>query len=170
MAAFDEETAKTIIAKFNLDKKTLKVWRTRKKIPDRYFDPEYDHSEGLKDHDTEYQKFIEILGFKEIASTKFRSLGQKGADIQRKKDRMTEQERIGFKTEVTELRNKLRAFMDAPGERTIKPILTEGRFHPTILFSKQIQNKVNQGRTLLTTAEKQELKVQAMSLYNRLKI
>lgn len=170
MAAFDEETAKEIIEKFNLDLKTIKVWRTRGKIPDRYFDPEYDHSEGLKDHDTEYQKFIEILGYKEIASTKFRCLKQKGADVQRKKDRMTKNERIGFKTEVTELRNKLRAFIDAPSERTIKPLLTDGRLHPTLLFSNAVQSQVLKGHQLLTDKQKLELKVLAMSLYNRLKV
>lgn len=38
---FDEKTAENIRKKYNLSKKTVKVWKSRNKIPDRYFEENY---------------------------------------------------------------------------------------------------------------------------------
>jgi len=38
---FNDEKAFEIVRKFGLDEKTIKVWRTRGRIPDKYADPDF---------------------------------------------------------------------------------------------------------------------------------
>lgn len=167
---FNEEKAKEIIERFKLSPNTLKVWRTRGAIPDRYNNADYDNSQRLKDNDSEYQKLIAILSLPEIASTKFRSLGLKGADIKRGKDRMSEKERIGFITEVTELRNLLRRCLDVPKQENFLALFKDSRLHPTIIYGRSFYNKVKEARTPLLPSEKEDAKLLSSRIYNLLRI
>lgn len=45
---FNEDRAKEIIEKFSLDIKTLRVWKSRNSIPDRYFDENYQPAEKVE--------------------------------------------------------------------------------------------------------------------------
>ena len=45
---FTEELAKEVVTKFSLDETTIRVWRTRKSIPDRYFKDDYQHRERME--------------------------------------------------------------------------------------------------------------------------
>lgn len=40
---FSEKLAKDVAQKYDLDEKTIKVWKNRNSIPDRYFNEEYEH-------------------------------------------------------------------------------------------------------------------------------
>lgn len=166
---YTDELADAIIAEHGLRKEVKKVWRTRGHIPGDYLDENRDASPALTDNDPEYQRFREILGRQEIAATKFRSLGQKGSDVQRGKDRMTEAERIGFKTEITELRNKLRMAKDLPTPKNIYAALSDVRLHPTKIISAALYSKLQRG-TELKDYEKNEVRVAILALYNHIRL
>lgn len=166
---FSEELAAEIIVRFNLKPEVKKVWRTRGHIPGDYFSTDRDDSSKLSDRDPEYQAFIRILGRPEIASTKFRSLGQKGADVQRGKDRMTEAERIAFKGEVVEIRNALRLAKDTPTLRNLKAALSDVRLHPTKIIDRNIYLKIQRGGELLEY-EKRDVVLSILAFYNLIRI
>lgn len=166
---YTEELADAIIAANNLRPEVKKVWRSRGHIPGDYFDPERDDTGKIGDHDPEYQRFREILSRPEVAATKFRTLGQKGSDVQRGKDRMSEAERLGFKTEITELRNRLRQAKDVPTNKNILAALSDVRLHPTNIIHKNLYAKLLRDGHLLDY-EKNEVRVAILALYNHLRV
>jgi len=166
---YTDELAAAIIAEFGLSAGLKKVWKNRGHIPGDYLREDRDDTEGLDDRDPEYQRFREILGRPEIASTKFRTLGQKGADVQRGKDRMTEAERIAFKTEVTEIRNKLRLAKDMPTNKNLSAALKDVRLHPTKVIPNTLYSKIMRDGVLLDF-EKQEARVAILALYNHIRV
>lgn len=170
---FNEEMAREIIKKFGLDEKTLRVWKTRGSIPKQYFDPNFDTSERLKDHDSEYQKFIKILNDERIAKTKFRCMGKKGNDVAREKDRMTENERIAFKTEIVEIRNSLSKCIKFTSVNNLIEMSKDSRLHPTKIITPPLYSRVKNCLTFgsdLTQQEKNDIRYRIMSFYNFLKI
>lgn len=48
---FNDKKAIEIINKYNLNHSTFKVWKTRNKIPDRYFNDDYIHRQNLNKGD-----------------------------------------------------------------------------------------------------------------------
>lgn len=166
---YTDELADAIIAEHNLAISVKRVWKNRGHIPGDYLDEQRDTSEKLTDHDPEYQRFREILARPEIAATKFRTLGQKGADVQRGKDRMTKSERLGFKTEITEIRNKLRQAKDLPTAGNLKKAFSDIRLHPTNMIPAALYSKI-QRETHLLDFEKNEARVAILALYNHLRI
>jgi len=166
---YDDALAYVIIATHNLRPEVKKVWRTRGHIPGDYLDENRDDSAKITDRDPEYQRMREILGRPELASSKFRSLGQKGVDVQRGKDRMTEAERLGFKTELTELRNKIRLAKDAPTQRNLMAALTDVRLHPTKIVPPALYDRIRRN-TDLYDYEKKEAQFCLLALYNILRI
>jgi len=166
---YDDAQADDLIARHGLAPTVKKVWKSRGHIPGDYLDPNRDDSEKLSDRDPEYQRFIEILSRREVAATKFRTLGRKGADVQRGKDRMTEAERLAFKAEVVEIRNKLRQAKDAPTQRNLKAALTDVRLHPTNIIASNVYSKITGGYDLQPW-ELQEVRVAILALYNLLRV
>ena len=165
---YSDDLAAEIIKKWALKPEVAKVWKTRGTIPSQYFCDDFDQSERLKDTDSEYQKMKHIFQDPRIATTKFRTLGLKAADVWRGKDRMTQNERIGLKTEITELRNMLAAAIKYTSETNIRKIMSDARLHPTLIIGRH-HNRVKQS-VLLTDAEKMGIKIEFMSLYNFLKL
>lgn len=166
---YSDELADAIIAEFNLDPTTKRVWKTRGHIPGDYLREDRDDTARLRDNDQEYRRLIEILGRPEICSTKFRTLGLKGTDVQRGKDRLTEAERLGMKTEVTEIRNKLRLAKDVPTNRNILAALKDVRLHPTNTIDRNIYSKLLRDAEL-SKVEKQDVQLSILALYNLLRI
>lgn len=166
---YTDELADAIIAEHRLATSVKRVWKNRGHIPGDYLDENRDASAKLSDNDPEYSRFIDILSRPEIAATKFRTLGQKGSDVQRGKDRMTEAERIGFKTEIVELRNKLRKAKDVPTAGNLKAALSDIRLHPTNIIHRNVYSKLLRDAEL-TKFEKQEAQVAILALYNHLRV
>lgn len=166
---YTDELADAIIAEFNLSQATKKVWKTRGHIPGDYLRDDRDTTERLTDNDPEYRKVIEILSRPEIASTKFRTLGQKGADVQREKDRMTEAEMIGMKTEITELRNAIRLAKDVPTNKNLRAALTDVRIKPTKIISNPLYGRIMRNMDL-HDYEKQEARLALLAFYNIIRI
>lgn len=166
---YTDALADAIIAEHALRPEVKKVWKNRGHIPGDYLDEARDDSAKLTDRDPEYQRFRDILCRPEIAASKFRTLGHKGVDITRDKDRMTEAERIGFKTEVTELRNRIRQAKDVPTNSNLRKALTDVRLHPTKVVSVALYAKIMRD-TPLADYEKKEVQFALLSLYNHLRI
>lgn len=166
---YDDALADAIVEEHDLNPSVKRVWKTRGHIPGDYLDENRDDSAKLSDRDPEYQRFREILSRPEIAASKFRTLGQKGADVQRGKDRMSEAERIGFKTEVTELRNKLRLAKDALTNSALKAALSDIRLHPTKIIAAGLWDKVSRS-AFLREDEKREIQFALLALYNFMRI
>lgn len=167
--AYDDALADAIIAANGLRPEAKKVWKSRGHIPGDYLDENRDESAKINDRDPEYQRIREILGRPEIASSKFRSLAQKGVDVQRGKDRMTEAERLGFKTELIELRNKIRLAKDAPTQRNLLAALTDIRLHPTKIVPPALYDRIRRNSDLYEY-EKKEAQFCLLALYNILRI
>lgn len=166
---YTDELADAIISANNLRPSVKKVWKSRGHIPGDYLDENRDDSQKLRDTDPEYRRFIEILSRPEIAASKFRTLGQKGVDVQREKDRMSEAERLGFKTEIVEIRNKLRQAKDVPTPRNILAALTDLRLHPTKIIDRLLYSKLQKGGEL-TQFEKRDVQTAILALYNLIRI
>lgn len=166
---FDDALADAIIAEHGLSPSVKKVWKNRGHIPGDYLDENRDDTAKLTDRDPEYQRFREILARPEIANTKFRTLGKKGQDVKVGKDRMTEAERLGFKTEITELRNKIRLAKDLPTSRNLTACLTDVRLHPTKIVEPKLYDRLQRGMELYDY-EKREAQVALLALYNHLRI
>lgn len=166
---YTDELADALIVAHNLRPEVKKVWKNRGHIPGDYLVENRDDSARLTDNDAEYQRFREILARPEIAATKFRTLGQKGSDVQRGKDRMSEAERIGFKTEITEIRNRLRQAKDLPTNKNILAALSDVRLHPTNIIHKNLYSKLLRDG-VLTDYERKDVQVAILALYNHLRI
>lgn len=166
---YTEELADAIITQFGLKHTVKRVWKSRGHIPGDYFDENRDDTEKLSDRDPEYQAFIRILSRQEIAATKFRCLGKKGADIQRGKDRMTEAERLAFKAEIVEIRNALRLAKDVPTNRNLMRALSDVRLHPTKIIQTNLYSKIQRDGALLEY-EKKDAVFCILALYNVLRI
>ena len=167
---YTDADADAAILAHNLAPSVKKVWKTRGHIPGAYFDPVgLDNTPRLSDHDPEYRKFLEILNMPEVAASKFRSLGQKGSDVAREKDRMSEADRIGFKTEITEVRNKFARAIKTPTEGAIKAALADIRIKPTITIGVKLYTRVMSAKPL-TDAEKEDIRIQLARVYNQLRV
>lgn len=103
---FDEDKALQIINTFDLDEHTLAVWKTRGKIPDRYFKDDYQKPEDLKDQ--VHDKLLTILeseklNIKAIAERSGIAY-QKFQDVQADRSSFSAQEYTAIKVALNTLR------------------------------------------------------------------
>ncbi len=168
---FEETLAKEIIAKFDLPISNLSKWRFRGFIPPQYFEPQ---SETVKDNDSMYPKILEILTYKEIALTKFRTFNkrpQRASDLISERYRMSVDEKTLFITEVAELRNLLMKCAKVFDEKNIKAVVKDMRIHHTHIFPQRLLGSMNQNYFNLAKFDKieiQDIKTNLMLLHNRL--
>jgi hypothetical protein len=163
---YTDEAADKIIQDFHLDEKTKKVWKFRGAIPDKYFQPDAAWSPPLdKATSTGVMRMREILALPEIASTKF-AFGTRGTDIRTGEARITEEELLQFKSEITQLRNKLRSGID---RNTFLPALKDPRVHQTKIISIRLYDRINR-KMQLEKYEIEEAKFAFVRLYNLLRI
>ena len=162
---YTDELADEIIAKFHLDPKTKRVWKNRNAIPDKYQDAEYSPPVSSQ-HNTDVMRMREIFALPEIANTKFQ-FGKRASDIKDGQARITEEEIIQFKTEITQLRNKLR---DGKDRNIFKPLLQDTRIHPTKLLPIALYKRIVEGKVVITDSEKQEARLLFLRLYNLIRL
>lgn len=125
---FTKEKAEEIIKRWELDAKTIKVWRTRGSIPDKYADPNYTPREKLnpkqkKDYErlmsaisTEKLYKVHICKQEGISYSKYMSAIRKD----NKKVDLTLSETIAIKRNVNEFRIKIK--------NLIEPLINKTRF------------------------------------------
>lgn len=173
---YDEKKAQDIIRRFRLADVTMKTWKHRGTIPDQYADPGYDPSGPALLKDT--KRVIDITQLPEINAAAFTSVGyRKIVDVSRHHLRgkrasqsFTEKEVLAFKSEVTRLRNKLRAFTKTGGEKELKAVIADDRIKHYVLFAGQKRMLGRLYRRLSAYEyEIEECRVLAARLYNHLK-
>jgi hypothetical protein len=169
----DTELAKKIIEKKGLPISNLAKWKFRKEIPSKYFETQ---SPEIGKSDVIYPKIVEILGFKEVAGTKFRTFAkrpQRVAELISETKRMTEEEKLLFFTEISEMRNALARLIKVFNETNIKAIMKDMRFHHSHIFPARLLSAIHQSYFNLDRFDKNEIagmKSEIALLYNRLKI
>lgn len=110
---FDEEKAREIVAKYGLSEKTILVWKSRNRIPDKYADENYNPAPEASKADRIILSRIKEL--KEAGYINFAVLAElAGVDMQRLYDAVRGKGRIGkdeLEKVVLELK-KLKAFIN----------------------------------------------------------
>jgi hypothetical protein len=107
---FDEEKAREIVERFGLSESTIKVWKTRGSIPNKYANPDYTQPakvSGVKDERLE-ERIKTILSNQKLNKSKLAELA--GIDLQRMKGyysnrvRMTPGDLIELKKAINHLK------------------------------------------------------------------
>lgn len=106
---FTEEQAKLIIEKYTLSPKTLKVWKTRGSIPDRYFQEDYEKPAKLnRKEKREKERIIKILESKKINKTYLAELSgvhrQMIQDAMKGKRSFSRQDHLAIKKAINRIR------------------------------------------------------------------
>ncbi len=107
---FNEEKAQEIISKFDLDPKTIRVWKSRDKIPDKYFSDDYQKPVEASKSDLIIQQrifkametgYLQLSVICELAGVK----REKYMDVQRGKvSAFSAQEVLALKKEITKIK------------------------------------------------------------------
>ena len=131
---FDEKTAIEIIEKFNLSPSTLKVWKNRNSIPDRYQN-EYEKPGVSRSKTVEVEKVLKIVTYDKInRETIIQYSGvsrNKIEDAIRQKTALTDNELLLLKKTINEFRIELNKIID---------LLNKSTYEVTEMSQKQILN------------------------------
>jgi hypothetical protein len=136
---FDEKKADEIIKKFNLDEKTVKVWRTRGKIPDRYADSDYKVEKRITGNADKVtaERILSIIQSNEINASTITELAgiANMVDIQRGKSTLTEEQLISIKKEINRLKVDIKNALNQ--EYLFKKIIVDKRikYYPILRYS-----------------------------------
>lgn len=106
---FTEEKAKEIVQKHGLSEKTLAVWRSRNKIPDKYANEGFEKRQSLTRKDTQsYNRLLEVLSLKGLNKTAIAEISgispQTLIDVRRKEYKLSEQQLIALKSTINQLK------------------------------------------------------------------
>ena len=166
---FDLALANKIKDKFNIPDTTIRVWKYRNKIPSKYLSEEYVKEKKVARNATT-NKLLEILKRKEISAYNFRTFKtpQRGADIVNKELLFTENEVLGIKTEVVEIRNKLRLMTRHTTKKNIEEIMKDKRIVHSVLFGKNAYYNLLQNKDFGIHTDPVKVKVSAF--YNLIRL
>lgn len=148
---FNEQTALQIIQRFGLAATTLNVWKTRGAIPDKYFTKSGEIKKELDEpaNKHEVQRFRAILEGGKLNLAAFTIDRNRLSDIQRGKAAVRKSEYLQFKKEVLQLKNKLRAVVEAKGFDTkvsaARKIREDTRLHWYLCFQQEILDELQKG-------------------------
>lgn len=149
---FNEQIAIQIIQRFGLAAKTLKVWKTRGAIPDKYFTESGEIKKELDDEPAnkhEVQRFRAILEGGKLNLAAFTIDRNRLNDIQRGKAAVRKSEYLQFKKEVVQLKNKLRAVVEANLFNTkvsaARKLREDTRLHWYLCFQQEILDELQKG-------------------------
>jgi len=163
---FDEATAKKLQEQHGLSAQTIKVWRHRGAIPDKYAQENYRLPQAAKE-DATAQKIRAIMSLKEIAHTNFRAFEKhpnytdgrsRAADV-KKGVALEEREKTAFIAECAELRNLLSAAINVPTTSKLRLALRDKRVHASNVLGAALTRKALQegGSAELASWEKKEV-------------
>lgn len=142
---FEEKKAIEIIQRFGLSETTLKVWRSRGSIPDRYLNDDFQKREAItKRADAlKADRVCSILSMKELNIKFFSEILKCPAlfDIARKKSTFTDSELLEAIKEIKRLRlDVIKAFeMYSPSK--VERLLKDKRIKPFVITQCFMQKK-----------------------------
>jgi hypothetical protein len=193
---FTEETAKQVAEKFGLDDKTIRVWKTRNSIPDRYFKEDYQHREKMdksgKIEQLKVNRLIEVLSnpkLQTIAICKIAGITQKWLmnELTRSVDKrdgkvvyLSDTEYLSISNEIKKLRLEIKSILDgvesgsAMGTTRKKSfcrfIIEDPRIFREPIFSEKIGNKISAVKKLKQDHYLEFSPSEFDSMYNQLGI
>lgn len=127
---FTEQDAATLAARHNIPATTVKMWRRRGRIPDRYLSEQISPPADLSD--LKVRRLLDICDHPAICPGKFRFAPKYWhSQIREKKFRLTVEHTVNLKREIVELRNLLRKCQDLRDAVKIGDVLrNEPRLKP----------------------------------------
>lgn len=143
---FDKTIAIEIIKKHNLSSRTLKDWKYRDVIPDKYFRENYRQVDTIAE-DEFTQRIRELLGGRYLHASRFRSWSNhpnykngalRGGDVISKGLLMTQDECDGIKSEIVELRNKARYAVKSKNIEAARKLFSDKRVNGTQVVGKKL--------------------------------
>jgi hypothetical protein len=143
---FTEENALIIVEKFNLNKSTIAVWRTRNKIPDKYSDPNFlpriaitDRIDLLKS-----ERVKSVLKMKEINTPVMQGLiNAPISDIIADKSTFTKEELTLSAKEINRIKIDVVKMIDKNNQVLLKKLLADERLkYYTILRATLSDNDI----------------------------
>ena len=151
---FNEEKAREIISRFNLDEKTLKVWKSRNAIPDKYFHEGFEikpKAEGERDEQG-WRDIQRILGYGKINIKSIARLMNidRVADIMYKNIIPTKDEVLAFKKGIKLLRIEAIEIVSLFNQnrvseiawKKLKAFLSRKEIKSVVLFNDRVGNKM----------------------------
>lgn len=136
---FEEEKANEIIKKFNLDEKTVKVWKTRGKIPDKYAGTDYKVEQRISGNADKVtaDRILSIIQSDEINASTLSELAgiANMRDILRQKSTLTESQLVSLKKEINRLKIDIKNSLNQ--EYLFKKIIVDKRikYYPILRYS-----------------------------------
>lgn len=165
---YDETKARTIQKRYGLSDTTLRVWKTRGAIPDKYAG-EVDTSNTVKGG--LQKRVIDALTDPRINTKQVTSVDyQKIFDVRRGGSSLTENQVKEIRREITALRNLLRRFTQGGSEAILKEIINHPLLHPYVIFrdEKKMCDRVRKGLSAYED-EIERARVIVVQLYSDLK-
>jgi len=139
--SFNEELAAKLAAQHNLPEATVKTWRFRGQIPDKYFTG--DTSPKLSPDEPRIQRLMRLLGLPTIQPAKF-SMGEKFHTQAKTGDRAwTEKLATDCEAEFREIQAKAAtASKISDATRMGRIIMAEKRIHPFNIFGAHLFDRI----------------------------
>jgi hypothetical protein len=179
---YNEQTAKEIVEKYSLDEKTIKVWKTRNAIPDKYFKSDFVKKEKKvivilengKAHSVISERISEIFKNEDLKTITFSQLtGVDLLSVVKGNRRISEDEIIPIKKEINRLKSDiLNLFSIRNTAKTIR-FLNDERIKPYSVLKNLLQkgevSKILYNKDL-TNSEYEKVKDSFMILVLKLNI
>lgn len=144
---FNEEIAKELIGKYNLSLTTLKVWKTRNRIPDKYADESYEKLYFITDKADEikWKRVASILKMDEInTDTLIRLIKSDRARIYAAtagKSKVTTDELLGFIKEIKRLKIDITKWTEKYTEKGFMDLISDKRLKLHVIVPDEYMSK-----------------------------
>lgn len=163
---YNELKAKEIIAKHNLSDKTLKVWKSRGKIPAKYEKEDYKQRETSNAGNIKHERLMNLLKSNLINVTVLAKLTEINAtalrDAKRGTARLSDADIDKIKIEIKRLKILIAKTFEKFSPRALR-ILTQNKL---LVYTKILENKELANQISYVRLEKQEATQQ---LFNSVK-
>ena len=141
---FNEKQANEIIAKYNLSKKTLRVWRNRGSVPDKYFKINYTQpTPTTKGQKVKQALLMNLLKSGAINLTVLAdSAGVKHSrviDAKREVASLSIDDYTALKTELKRLKLLIAKTFEVYSENSLKKLLKNKTLHYSVIVKDRLQ-------------------------------
>jgi len=147
---FEEDLAKKIIAQYSLSDSTLKVWRSRGSIPDKYSDTDYKPREVIsKVRNVKHDRLVDLLKSGKIVVRNFAELvgvseHKLNEAISAKQTLLSESDLLKCEVELKKLKFEIvRTFQTFLNLNLIRLLNSPVIAYSVIVHDKQLTNKIS---------------------------
>ena len=160
---YTEKLAISVAKIHPIDEKTLRVWKTRNAIPNKYFDLDGSIAQSVDKtpiSDSDKYRLLAVFDSRNINFSEIKAIpATKLSDFSRGKGRITQVEYISFKKEIVDLKNKAQPVFKAKSYdakiRALKEFFKDPRVRPfTFTSTNKRTQEESYALKLLTTETK----------------